>query len=321
MAMAPATGTTPEFYPAYCFKASPTHFTWVKMAAADVLRLRRRADYPETYFHLNHPIRFISLAGLITARTEYARVTVLSLDDSSGASIDIVAVKADPYLARADAKPNTNPERDGGADANPAQAQNPGGKQNHISPTTQHTLDITPLVPGTLAHVKGTPSTYSRPTVNPLGTRTRTRTRTGTGEGTSTVQLHLERFTVLASINAEMRFMDQRARVRVEVLSAPWVLSPAEVVRLRGEAEREEERVEAEAERGVRRGRRRVVREEREYSKILGTWEAEERVREREARIAREAGVELMRVLAMGDGVDARKRKWGFDGAGEGEEG
>jgi hypothetical protein len=29
-----------EFYPAFCFKASPTHFTWVKMGAADVHRLR-----------------------------------------------------------------------------------------------------------------------------------------------------------------------------------------------------------------------------------------------------------------------------------------
>lgn len=29
------------FYPAFCFKASPTHFAWVKMAAADVQRLQR----------------------------------------------------------------------------------------------------------------------------------------------------------------------------------------------------------------------------------------------------------------------------------------
>jgi hypothetical protein len=29
-----------DFYPAFCFKASPTHFTWVKMGAADVHRLK-----------------------------------------------------------------------------------------------------------------------------------------------------------------------------------------------------------------------------------------------------------------------------------------
>lgn len=27
------------FYPAFCFKASPTHFSWVKMTATDVQRL------------------------------------------------------------------------------------------------------------------------------------------------------------------------------------------------------------------------------------------------------------------------------------------
>ena len=29
------------FYPAFCFKASPTHFAWVKMAASDVHQLKR----------------------------------------------------------------------------------------------------------------------------------------------------------------------------------------------------------------------------------------------------------------------------------------
>ena len=29
------------FYPAFCFKASPTHSSWVKMGAADVHRLVR----------------------------------------------------------------------------------------------------------------------------------------------------------------------------------------------------------------------------------------------------------------------------------------
>jgi hypothetical protein len=33
------------FYPAFCFKASPTHFAWVKMTAADVHRLRTRKGF------------------------------------------------------------------------------------------------------------------------------------------------------------------------------------------------------------------------------------------------------------------------------------
>jgi hypothetical protein len=33
------------FYPAFCYKASPTHFAWVKMAVVDVHRLKTRAGF------------------------------------------------------------------------------------------------------------------------------------------------------------------------------------------------------------------------------------------------------------------------------------
>lgn len=33
------------FYPAFCFRASPTHFAWVKMGAVDVHLLKRRAGF------------------------------------------------------------------------------------------------------------------------------------------------------------------------------------------------------------------------------------------------------------------------------------
>ncbi|PYH44870.1 OB-fold domain-containing protein [Aspergillus saccharolyticus JOP 1030-1] len=265
MATAENATTTLEFYPTYCFKASPTHFTWVKMAVADVLHLKRRAEYPDqaTFFHLNHPIRFIAIAGIITSRTEYPRVTILTLDDSSGATMDIVVLKADPAAVAAPELPQ--------ASAEPEQQQ----QYHHISPTTHHPINITPLVPGTLALLKGTPSTYRQ-----------------------TVQLQLERCSPLHTTSAEMRFLDQRTRTRVEVLSTPWVLGADEVGRLRREADAEEERVEAEVARGQRRLRRRGAREEREYRGIMERWEAEERVREREAAAARAAGVELTRLLA-----------------------
>jgi len=37
------------FYPAFCFKASPTHFAWVKMAAVDVHRLKKRPGFEGVY--------------------------------------------------------------------------------------------------------------------------------------------------------------------------------------------------------------------------------------------------------------------------------
>ncbi|PLB40181.1 OB-fold domain-containing protein [Aspergillus candidus] len=229
-----------EFYPAYCFKAAPTHFTWVKIAAADVHRLRRRFQYgdPSTYFYHNHPIRYISLAGIIVARTETPYRTILTLDDSSGATLDIVVL-----IQQID---------------NPANPSTPTAA--HTSPTTSTSLDITPLVPGTLAHVKGTISTFR-----------------------STPQLQLERFWLLRDTNAEMRFVAQRARYLAEVLSHPWVLSEEEVVRLEEEAEAEEVRGEEGRDRAVRKARARGERESRHCGVILRAWEREEREREKEA--------------------------------------
>ncbi|OOF99436.1 hypothetical protein ASPCADRAFT_126353 [Aspergillus carbonarius ITEM 5010] len=262
--MATADNNDLIFYPAFCFKASPTHFTWVKMAAVDVLRLKRRAEFQDqsTYFYNNHPIRFISLIGLIIARHDLPTRTILTLDDSTGATIDIIVQK--------DPSPDTTTTTLTPTTPNPI----------HISPTTQTLLDITPLNPGTLAHVKGTISTFR-----------------------NKIQLQLERFFIIRDINIEMRFVDQRSRFLVEVLSVPWRLGGEEVERLRGEMEEEEERVEEEQERVRRRERRRVEREERDARRIQRVWEREERVRAKEAGCCRDAGVRVMREIEKRRGV------------------
>lgn len=36
------------FYPAFCFPASPTHFTWVKMSIVDIHRLQSRRGFEGT---------------------------------------------------------------------------------------------------------------------------------------------------------------------------------------------------------------------------------------------------------------------------------
>ncbi|GJP91020.1 hypothetical protein CBS115989_2387 [Aspergillus niger] len=212
-----------EFYPAYCFKASPTHFTWVKMAAVDVLRLKRRPEFPDPkiYFYKNHPIQYISLLGLITSRTEFPTVTILTLDDSSGVTLDVVVQKATP---------NSTPSSTLPTSFTPTQ---------HISPTTSLALDISPYAPGTFAHLKGTISTFRG--VN---------------------QLQLERVFPVRDTNAEMRFLDQRSRFLVEVLDVPWRLGREEVERLRRELdmdeEEEEERVRRKRRRREERDRRRM---------------------------------------------------------------
>lgn len=154
----------------------------------------------------------------------------------------------------------------------------PSGMHTHISPTTALPLDITPYTPGTLAHVKGTVTTFRG--VN---------------------QLQLERVFPVRDTNAEMRFVDQRSRCLVEVLDVPWRLGREEVERLRGEVDVEGGDggvgVDEEEERGRRRKRRREEREERDRRRIWKMWEREERGREREAEVCRVEGRRVMSVI------------------------
>ncbi|KAE8355309.1 hypothetical protein BDV28DRAFT_129323 [Aspergillus coremiiformis] len=252
------------FYPAYCFRASPTHFAWVKMGAIDVHLLTRRPGFEDqsTFFYLNHPIRFVSLVGIIVARTEYPTRTILTIDDSSGATIDVIVLKAP--VADDD---NSQSVR-GGKGGNPQSTY----ATEHVAATNKTTLDTAVLVPGTVVRIKGTLSVFR-----------------------GAMQIQLERVSAIRDTNAEMRFLDQRSRYLVEVLSVPWRLPEVEIERLRYEADEEEERLEEEQERIKRRQRRRIEREEKDQRRIEKLWEREERQRAKEARYCRDAGAKFMR--------------------------
>lgn len=68
------------FYPAFCFKASPTHFTWVKIGAADVHRLRKYGSFvgmlplfapgSKRGFRLARSMRLLSLRQIPMSRAK-----------------------------------------------------------------------------------------------------------------------------------------------------------------------------------------------------------------------------------------------------------
>jgi hypothetical protein len=62
--MATAHNADPVFYPAFCFKASPTHFAWVKMATADVHRLQRPRNF-EGMDPLFHFLILFAFSGVL----------------------------------------------------------------------------------------------------------------------------------------------------------------------------------------------------------------------------------------------------------------
>lgn len=116
----------------------------------------------------------------------------------------------------------------------------------------------------------------------------------------SQMQLNLERFWRVGDTNAEMKFLDDRLRFLIEVLSVPWALSEEEIEVLRREAERSDERVVEGKRRAERMVRKRAEREERHAKAIARRYEREEREREREIVALRENGEKVMRRFGFG---------------------
>lgn len=156
------------------------------------------------YFHLNHPIKWIRLVGAIVARDSYERRLVLTLDDSSGTTIELTCLKT-PDLT-------TTPPADTG-DIHPR--PHPGtlvtSTATGVSPSG-NILSLEGVDVGTVVKAKG-----------------------GISEFRGTKQLVLERITVVETTDAEVRAWEEGVRFRMEVLVGPWVVE--EGVRRRLEVE------------------------------------------------------------------------------------
>ncbi|KAF5015352.1 hypothetical protein F66182_13346 [Fusarium sp. NRRL 66182] len=258
------------FYPAFCFPASPTHFTWVKMSIVDIHRLQSRRGFEgqNIYFHKNHPIQFVCLAGYILTRDEYERRTVLTVDDSSGSIIEVVCLKAPIKDATGSNTPNTT-----AATATAAEMIN-------VTSTTRDPVDISTLHIGACVKFKGT-----------LSPKFKTHTPTMT--------VILERFWHITDTNSEVKFWNERSRFLIDVLSQPWYLSADDVDSLRKQAQSQERKVIKDRQRKQERQKREQEKEEKYQRRILRRWEAEEKVREAEEERVRLDNKRLEKWLAL----------------------
>jgi Telomere regulation protein Stn1 len=222
------------------------------------------------YFYHNHPIQFICLAGIVVSRDEYALRTVITLDDSSGSTIEIVAEKSRSdenvsLITSGTHAAATTAVATAGATETASLGDDIPDPPLHVTATTKEALSIAALVPGAVVKVKGKISTFR-----------------------SAYQLLLERFDVLRDTNAEVRFWDERSRYLADVLSTPWSLSAEEVAQLRHETDMEEERFLTQKKRAEEKQKRALQREERARIFIQKRWEKEEKIREREAALCQE---------------------------------
>ncbi|KAF2841853.1 hypothetical protein M501DRAFT_1013239 [Patellaria atrata CBS 101060] len=239
----------PQIYPAYCFNASPTYNTWVKVTAADVHGLRVESGFEgqNIYFHLNHPIRYVRLVGPIVAIQEIAsKWIVLTLDDGSGATIEVqVARLSDDDGANfIDFNSNTT-------------VQNLNVTRNFG--LTKITIDSCLVDIGSVVKVKCTISEFRR-----------------------VKRLDLKRVTLLNTTDEEATAWSELVNFRKNVLSKPWMLSTPELKKIEKGLEKER-RKEKEIQKKKAEYEQAKLAKKQKYAESLKRYEEkQERVRRKE---------------------------------------
>ncbi|KAF7512096.1 hypothetical protein GJ744_002809 [Endocarpon pusillum] len=248
------------FYPAYCFKASRTYFAWVKLTAFDIhntLHIYSAFQGQNLYFYLNHPIQFVYLVGVVVSYEDFhEKRWLLIIDDSSGATIEVSCPK---------------PEEK--ADKNPDQASKEGSELDGIrlAEVQARANTIASIDVGSVISVKGKIGTFR-----------------------DTRQIHLERVAIVPDTNAELQFVEQRTKSKVEVLSKPWTMSSMEQRRLLKVAEGRCNTDKAQTRKRKERETARQAREIRHAERIAKKYEEDEVKRAAAAEIARKAGEMFM---------------------------
>ncbi|KAL6712210.1 hypothetical protein ACN47E_000087 [Coniothyrium glycines] len=210
---------TYQLWPAYCFEDAPTYNTWVRLVAVDVHRLRKEPEYPgkDLYFYLNYPIRFVCVVGVIVAIDDInTKYTTLTIDDGSGATLDLKIERILPAQQNVDISSNTTI-------SNLSIISRPGLFEVLVD---NHVLDI-----GTVIKAKGLVTEFRQ-----------------------VKQLDMKRVWLITTTDEEVREWAGIADYKEKVLSIPWHLTAKELRRCsnkmksRKKAEREQDERKAEHE-------------------------------------------------------------------------
>lgn len=248
------------FYPAYCYKASPTYFAWVKLTAFDVhhtLYTRRGFEGQNLYFYLNHPIQFVYLVGVVVSYEDFhEKRWLLIIDDSSGATVEVTCPK---------------PEKKADEQVEEASNEKSGLDGIKFAEEQARANTIASVDLGSVIKVKGKVGTFR-----------------------DTRQIQLERIAIVPHTNAEMHFCEQRTKLKADVLSKPWRLSSKEQGRLLGAAQGRNKGERMQDLKRKDREAARQAREKRHEERIAKKYGEEEVKREIAAEAARKAGEVLM---------------------------
>jgi hypothetical protein len=182
----------------------------------------------DLYFYLNHPIKWVQIAGVVVAIDEYAGRRIYTVDDSSGATIECV-VNVPKQNANQAAIRATK------AEGNPYGATAKGCKATAVTAETASALEDKPVIDGEVdvGHillVKGSVKVFR-----------------------DAKQIQVYKIFHLRCTEDEVRFWKKMTEFHTTVLSSPWVLTDKEVRRCRREATGPTERRDREHKRKKRK--------------------------------------------------------------------
>ncbi|KAF4555936.1 Hypothetical protein D9617_2g059010 [Elsinoe fawcettii] len=187
--------------PAKYFGASPTYNQWCKLSIADtVYRLHEEKGFEgqNVLFYHNHPVQYAYLVGIIVSiEAASSGPTMITLDDSSGACIDLV-VKRDKS---SDDPGHTKTEK--------LTISYTTGPMGPILNPIKLSLDGQHLQPGLLVKAKGTFSSFR-------GIR----------------QIDLKRLAIVKNTTEEIAAWQAEGKSRKDIFSKPWILTEADRKRI-----------------------------------------------------------------------------------------
>ncbi|OIW25133.1 hypothetical protein CONLIGDRAFT_82347 [Coniochaeta ligniaria NRRL 30616] len=199
-----------SIYPQYCFHLSPTIEKWCCFRARQIhgLTSHRGFEGQDLYFHLNHPIKWVQVAGVVVAIDEFYGRRIYTIDDSSGATIECVLnmPKQNANLAAISATAAEGSAR--GATVNgktPTAAAQATTAQEDVKPVVDGEIDV-----GDILLVKGNITIFR-----------------------NQKQIRVYKVFHLRSTEEEMQFWKKMTEFHDKILSAPWSLSDKEVRRCR----------------------------------------------------------------------------------------
>lgn len=202
-------------YPQHCFKLSPTVNTYPHLRASDIAALTTHAGFhgQDVFFHLNHPIQWVRIAGVVVAVDEYPGRRIYTVDDSSGVCIECLVdvPRTDAALTAAVGKPAQAVS----AKVDPKHTRKGGEEAAKVVEKAPKRVVPEEVDVGTVVDMKGGLSVFR-----------------------GNKQIKILKATVLRSTEQEVAFWEKIQKFRREVLDKPWTLTDKEVRRCRKEEER-----------------------------------------------------------------------------------